>query len=117
MATRSIRARTTFLTDAQRVMLQDMLDEQRRFRIEQIEQLTEATGPQARTEADIEVQETILRGARIALGEVESALQRMADGRYGRCEHCGTALPLERLEVLPHATLCMPCQSDVDHMG
>ena len=60
------------------------------------------------------MQETILRGARLALTDVESALARISYGSYGRCAHCGTTLPLERLEVLPQAALCMPCQRDAD---
>jgi DnaK suppressor protein len=115
VATRSIRANTTVLTDAQLSMLRGMLEEQRRFRIEQ---LATATEPQlARTEAAQEVQETILHGARLALREVESALARIAEARYGRCAQCDTMLPIERLEVLPQATLCMPCQRSADAAG
>jgi DnaK suppressor protein len=113
VVTRSIRASTTVLTDAQLSMLRGMLEEQRRFRIEQL-----ATEPQlARTAADQEVQETILHGARLALREVESALTRLAEARYGRCAQCDTMLPIERLEVLPQATLCMPCQRSADAAG
>ncbi len=60
------------------------------------------------------MQETILRGARLALTDVESALARISHGSYGRCAHCGTTMPLERLEVLPQAALCMPCQRSAD---
>ena len=75
MVTRSIRARTTALNDAQLAMLQTMLEEQRRFRIEQLAAAAEPHQAQpVRTEADLEVQETILRGARLALTDVESAL-------------------------------------------
>ncbi len=115
MVTRSIRARTTVLTDAQLEMLQAMLQEQRRFRIEQIEAATEPERePTARSAADEEVEQTILRGARVALREVESALDRITAGQYGRCAECATMLPLERLEVLPQATLCMFCQRAAD---
>ena len=115
MVTRSIRASTTALNDTQIAMLQAMLEEQRRFRIEQLAAAAEPHQAQpVRTEADLEVQETILRGARLALTDVESALARISHGSYGRCAHCGTTMPLERLEVLPQAALCMPCQRSAD---
>ncbi|MFN2389691.1 MAG: TraR/DksA family transcriptional regulator [Actinomycetota bacterium] len=42
--------------------------------------------------------------------EVEAALTRLDDGTYGRCERCGEEIPLERLEALPTATLCVACK-------
>lgn len=41
------------------------------------------------------------------LGKVEHALDRIDAGKYGNCEVCGKAIPVERLEVLPYATLCV----------
>ncbi len=66
------------------------------------------------SEAELEVHETVLHGAQLALADVEAALDRMRLGTYGTCVHCGTPLPAERLEVLPQAALCMPCQRRAD---
>ena len=100
------------LSGAQQAMLHDMLQQQRRFRIEQ---LTEPTPePWAMSEAELEVRETILHGAQLALADVEAALDRMRHGTYGKCVHCGTRLPATRLEVLPQAALCMECQQRAD---
>lgn len=96
------------LTAAQMTMFRAMLDEQRRFRVDQ---LTVARSP-APTEAAREVARAILEAARIALRDIDAALARMADGTYGTCTHCGVALRLERLEVVPQAALCMECQRD-----
>jgi DnaK suppressor protein len=41
------------------------------------------------------------------LGKVEHALGRIDAGKYGNCEVCGKPIPVERLEVLPYATLCV----------
>ena len=49
--------------------------------------------------------------ARRAIEEVNAALSRIADGSYGRCERCTGPIPAERLEILPHARLCVPCQT------
>ncbi|MFC6567260.1 TraR/DksA C4-type zinc finger protein [Actinoplanes utahensis] len=29
-----------------------------------------------------------------------------------RCERCASAIPAERLEVLPHARFCVPCRQE-----
>lgn len=53
---------------------------------------------------------TALRAAvNAALADVDDALVRMDDGRYGRCVECSQAIPAERLDVLPMAARCAPC--------
>jgi DnaK suppressor protein len=42
--------------------------------------------------------------------EVESALRRIEEGTYGKCERCGETIPAERLEALPTARLCVSCK-------
>jgi DnaK suppressor protein len=48
------------------------------------------------------------------LSEIERALARLSDGSYGHCENCSQAIPPRRLEALPFATFCVPCQSAAD---
>lgn len=47
---------------------------------------------------------------RQALADTAHALKRIAEGTYGRCERCLRDIPVERLEILPHARFCVPCQ-------
>ncbi len=47
--------------------------------------------------------------ARRALADTEDALTRLADGRYGRCEHCATALPPGLLALEPESRYCLRC--------
>ena len=47
--------------------------------------------------------------ARAGVARVEAALIRAEAGTYGRCEHCGSAIPQERLAVLPDASTCVAC--------
>lgn len=47
--------------------------------------------------------------ARARLTEVDAALDRLAAGRYGRCEACGQPLPAERLAVRPTARTHVGC--------
>lgn len=44
------------------------------------------------------------------LAEIEHALRRIAEGRYGRCESCGGRIPAPRLMALPCTTRCIGCQ-------
>ena len=45
------------------------------------------------------------------LAEVEHALQKVEHGTYGLCDICGRPIGMERLEVLPQASLCLDCKS------
>ena len=86
------------------------LEQQRRFRAEQVREYARA-GTSDRSESTVarEIGDTLLRGAREALAEIDSARARLADGSFGRCVGCGVQLPIERLEVLPHVPRCMAC--------
>lgn len=44
-------------------------------------------------------------------GEVARALDKVADGSYGRCDACGTDIGAERLEALPWAVVCVNCKA------
>ena len=46
-----------------------------------------------------------------ALGEVEAAIARLADGTYGHCERCGQQIAPARLEAMPAARRCITCAS------
>jgi DnaK suppressor protein len=41
--------------------------------------------------------------------DIDRALARIANGKYGRCEACEQPVPLARLEALPAAAVCLPC--------
>ncbi|HEX6137048.1 MAG TPA: TraR/DksA family transcriptional regulator [Casimicrobiaceae bacterium] len=44
------------------------------------------------------------------LANVEQALARVADGSYGECVDCGSAIPFARLAAYPAANRCVACQ-------
>ena len=52
----------------------------------------------------------LLAATRRTIEQITGALRRLADGTYGVCESCDRSIPAERLEVLPHARFCVPCQ-------
>jgi RNA polymerase-binding protein DksA len=48
------------------------------------------------------------------LQQIEDALERMAEGTYGKCEECGDAIPKARLDAIPYATYCLPCRQALE---
>jgi RNA polymerase-binding transcription factor DksA len=54
----------------------------------------------------------VSRAARLlrTVEEIDVALQRIADGSYGSCVHCGAAMRPERLEFRPFAAGCVGCE-------
>jgi DnaK suppressor protein len=92
--------------------LREELDQQRRFRREQLEELALEAGEAVST-ADqnrLQVNRLLTLAAESALSEIDSALQRLEEGSFGICERCAEPIPWERLEVLPMSRLCTPCQ-------
>ena len=48
------------------------------------------------------------------LEAVEAALARIEKGVYGVCEGCRKPIPKARLEAVPYARYCVPCQSSTE---
>jgi RNA polymerase-binding transcription factor DksA len=88
------------------------LEQQRRFRLEQLHELDEASAGASPAVDDVhdQVSEILRAGAATALTEVDDALDRLRAGTYGTCERCATHIPYERLEILPMSRYCMRCQ-------
>jgi DnaK suppressor protein len=49
--------------------------------------------------------------------QVERALDRLSDGKYGVCEDCEEEIPTERLKFRPEATRCVGCQGRWDRLN
>ena len=43
--------------------------------------------------------------------EIDEALKRIEDGKFGKCVECEKKVPLKRLNVIPYAKYCIQCQS------
>ncbi len=99
--------------------LRGALLQQRCFRVEQLTELAGATCPASASIPDQQRNHVMLLVRTAALGalvDIDAALNRMRLGCYGRCPSCGTAIELERLEVLPMVALCMSCQREIDEV-
>jgi len=46
-----------------------------------------------------------------AIDQIDSAIERIDDGSYGRCETCDGKIPKSRLDAIPYAAQCVRCAS------
>lgn len=46
----------------------------------------------------------------LKLQAINTALDKIKKGTYGKCEKCKKDIPLERLEVYPEAKTCLKCK-------
>ncbi|MCS6864395.1 MAG: TraR/DksA family transcriptional regulator [Gemmataceae bacterium] len=68
-----------------------------------------ATEDPGTSEAAEEVARTLLASEENLLNEVSAALDRLAQGTFGQCEHCSRPISRERLEAIPYARTCIRC--------
>jgi DnaK suppressor protein len=47
------------------------------------------------------------------LAEIDAALSRIQEGRYGNCLNCGGPMGLQRLRAIPEARFCVGCSGQV----
>jgi RNA polymerase-binding protein DksA len=50
------------------------------------------------------------------LYHIERAIERIDRGNFGICRVCGCEIGRERLEAVPHATLCIQCKSEEEQV-
>jgi RNA polymerase-binding transcription factor DksA len=57
--------------------------------------------------AEMGENKALLSSLRDQLGDVENALAKLDDGRYGQCEACGATIADARLEAMPATRFCI----------
>jgi DnaK suppressor protein len=48
------------------------------------------------------------------LKQLEAALEKVAQDKYGTCEQCEEEIPEARLEIMPYAEFCTKCLSEIE---
>ena len=51
------------------------------------------------------------------LAQIELALVRLKQGRYGTCDVCEKKIPVGRLNAVPYSVMCVKCQSQAERDG
>ena len=64
---------------------------------------------------DLEVDLSLEENAGNVIAEIDDALGRIERGTYGTCAVCGAAIPEERLDAVPYATLCLDDKRREEH--
>ncbi len=54
---------------------------------------------------------------RMMLMQIDKALSKLAEGRYGKCEECSAEISEKRLEARPFAQYCIDCQEEHEASG
>ena len=109
-------------------LLQSRLESRQKSLVEELEQL-KATVPltteerrdgssfgkreEGATESfELERRLALERHIRNQLADVEHALHKFEEGKYGLCEECSQPVDPARLEALPEAKLCLSCMAN-----
>jgi RNA polymerase-binding protein DksA len=74
-----------------------------------MEPLVQDFADQAVQRQNDEALKAIADAAAAELQQIERALERISQGRYGVCEECGLPIAHSRLRAAPHATMCVDC--------
>jgi DnaK suppressor protein len=103
----------------QRLLAQRQQIVQRLLEIEEdLQTLTTEREIERMDHAQAEVPEEVLQKlddqSRHEIEDIERALARIDAGTYGRCMACGQAIPTARLDALPMALRCAPCQARLE---
>jgi RNA polymerase-binding protein DksA len=91
----------------------------RKLRCDQSQDVTPAPADnfdEARSLAEVETHASLIEAAERRLEAIDDAVGRLARNHYGLCEQCGNEIPIERLQALPFAALCVGCQRKRDSL-
>ena len=47
--------------------------------------------------------------------EIDEALKRIEEGKYGKCIACGKKISVRRLTAVPYAKNCIQCQTKIEN--
>src|SRR5438094_8051116 len=78
-------------------------------------QKSDATGDSADLAFDSGSEEVASQLAELEsreLAQIERAVNKLKQGKYGLCEGCARKIPVARLNVLPYSTTCVECQRE-----
>jgi DnaK suppressor protein len=98
------------------------LEKERQQKLLDLERLRETLKSEVDPDADEGDPDMVERERAIALMQslkekltaIERALRQAQEGMYGVCQQCGKPINPARLEILPEATLCVPCKTTLE---
>ncbi|MEV6367069.1 TraR/DksA C4-type zinc finger protein [Micromonospora musae] len=91
-------------------LLRELLARQLEEHTDQLAELTVYSRQRDHGGHDPDTLRRLVEVAQQGIADISEALKRMSEGTYGLCEGCGRPIPTARLEILPSARHCVPCQ-------
>ena len=58
----------------------------------------------------------LIENDEVVMRQITAAFKRIDAGHFGLCQGCGQRIPVPRLEVLPWAAYCVPCQEQNERL-
>ncbi|KKS41403.1 MAG: Zinc finger, DksA/TraR C4-type [Candidatus Gottesmanbacteria bacterium GW2011_GWB1_43_11] len=71
-----------------------------------------ASDTEAKEEFNHDRVEAMLEELKLKLTQIEAALTRIKNGKYGYCTNCKQMIDTDRLAAIPTATLCVTCGAE-----
>ena len=107
-------------------LLRARLENEKKRLVEELEQLRATVRPaderregspfgkreeEATESLELERRLALEKQIRDQMADVDRALQKFEEGKYGLCEDCGQPIDPARLDALPQAQLCLSCKA------
>ena len=94
------------LTERRRVLVETRESEQAELRALQSQDRDPEYEEGAQVKVADDVPTTLPETARREVMQIDAAMGRMDEGRYGTCVDCGQEIPIDRLRALPFTLRC-----------
>ncbi len=95
--------------------LQRLMRNQREYHENLDEGASMDESDQAQHEISISSNYSLIERKARELKQIDRLIRQIAiDSHFGTCEECGNPIPTERLLIVPEATLCVPCQRELE---
>ncbi len=101
---------TIGLSSVQMQSLREELEEQLQRRLGQLQSLKDSADGGTAAEMSWQDVQIARAATERAIAETRRCLAMLDAGTYGRCVHCSTVIPFERLKIRPLARYCITCQ-------
>ncbi len=101
------------LTSLERNLLATLRERMERIRAGSSNRSGEFMDTVSNSELD-EMTARIVESDSTKVDEIEAALQRLREDKYGICSHCGGDITKKRLKARPFATLCVDCKQEAE---
>ena len=99
------------LIDLKAEVLASLVAENKDFRAAVEDSGVKDLADMASNDIDAMTLEAVGAKDKIRLQQIESALGRLENGKFGLCASCGAKIQKERLIAIPYSVLCINCQS------